>query len=566
MPLRVYYQNDPDQPCTIRPTPLVSIATNVLETPGGEPFGVTYNITLTGTLLADEGSPYALKQDGSLYSFYGTAPTTFVGPYGGFDSTVSHYNGNHPPNQQIDILAASNAIFSKQKILRALFSIPGQKLEITDFNDDEATIILFPRSAQVSFAEGIYVEKCDYTITFECDTILDKNLNVAGEGSYIAQDGIFRIGKQESDLLGSLSGAFIRDFSEDWAIEEDDSLGESPQLPRSFRITHNINATGKKHYTPSGDVLRAWEQARTFVQSRLSETINGYPNVMGRIGSGTLNLINSYGGFNHIRSENLSESNGTYAVTETWLIASGLAYENFTVSVTSTIDNPFVTVSIDGNIKGLSQVSPSGYGGIGPSGITAYDNALNKYNMSSFSGQFGMSCPFYQRANNTVAVQLNSQPKSITVGANEYVGEINYNLQFDNRPTNIISGALTENITVNDTYPGDVFAVIPVIGRPTGPILQYIGSRTEYQRSISVNLVMDYTKVPYGSGRSTLLLKKPSVVEPMATQLANLIRELSPAGEPNIRKYFVNPSPQETWSPHDGVYNFNLTWTYELGL
>ena len=57
MPIRIRYKNDPAQECTIRPTPFVSISTNVLKNAAGDPFGVNYSINLTGTILADEGSP-----------------------------------------------------------------------------------------------------------------------------------------------------------------------------------------------------------------------------------------------------------------------------------------------------------------------------------------------------------------------------------------------------------------------------------------------------------------------------------------------------------------------------
>jgi hypothetical protein len=104
--------------------------------------------------------------------------------------------------------------------------------------------------------------------------------------------------------------------------------------------------------------------------------------------------------------------------------------------------------------------------------------------------------------------------------------------------------------------------VIPVIGRKTGPVLQYIGGRTEYRRDLQINLLMDYTKIPYGNNRS-LLLQKPSIMEPMASQLSQLIGELSPANEPGVRKYFISP-PQENWNPKEGQYNFSISWIYEL--
>lgn len=562
MPVRVFYQNDPDQPCTIRPTPFVSISTNLLKNGAGDTFGVTYTITLTGTLLDNQGSPYAVKQDSQTrFPFFVTAPDS-VGPYGAFDSTISHFNGRPPP-QEVDVPAKSQAIFSKQKALRALFAQNGQKLEITDFNDDEATIICFPRTAQITFQEGIYVEKCDYTINIECDVLLNKDLQVDSEGSLIAYDNIARIGLREDDLLVALSGAFIENFDENWSLESDDTNGESVGIPRSYRISHSVSATGKTHFTPSGTKLSAWEQARKFVQLRLADSINDYPNVMGQIGSGTINLINSYGGFNHVRSEQISQSNGSYSVSENWLIASGSSFENFTLSTNTSLDSPYVNVSINGNIKGLSQLSPSGFGGNDASGTTAYQNALAKYNQSSNSGQFGYTCDFYKRANQTVAVQLNSQPLSIALGSNSFTGEITYSLAFNNRATNIISGVLSEDIQITDTSAADIFAIIPVIGRTYGPILQAVGGRSEYERSLSINLVLDYNQVPYGATRNPLLLKKPSVVEPTATQLANLIRELSPSQEAGVRKYFVKPSPQENWNPKNGTYSFTINWIYE---
>ena len=74
---------------------------------------------------------------------------------------------------------------------------------------------------------------------------------------------------------------------------------------------------------------------------------------------------------------------------------------------------------------------------------------------------------------------------------------------------------------------------------------------------------MDFTSVSYGSQRNTLLLKKPSVVEPTSTQIAALIRELSPALEPGIRKYFISP-PSESWNPKTGEYSLSISWTYEM--
>lgn len=658
MPIRIRYKNDPAQECTIRPTPFVSISTNILKNTAGEPFGVNYSITLNGTILADEGSPYTVDNVSSLGNAFGSRipfgsglsdpssqPNT-VGPYGKFDSDVSHQSTNfpddgmidsRPPGQHVHLRDRATAILSKQRVLRGLFAQDGQRLEISDIDGDRAVIVCYPRVLDINFEEGIYINTCSYSITLEADTLLypkndnDASLTPDVEGIYVvgkalelengqtntgltgspSDKDIFDIydandGITEKKLIEQFNASFIQDYSEDWSLEVDDAESEGyyknadPNkdvfLPRSYRISHTINAVGKKHYfspevdldvdqykdnngdfipgvSADGGTLPAWVQAKKFVQERLSygNPSGAYPNVFGKIGKGTVSLVEGYRGYNHVVTESIDMAGGSYSATETWIIASGNALENWSASINSSLSSPFVSVSIDGSIKGLSDYTPSGYhtqerddpNSINYGVRTGFENAQTKYSDISNSGKYGFVSEIYKRANNLVSVPLNSSPTSIALGTNEFTGEISYSLQFDNRPLNIISGVLSEQININDTYPGDVFAVIPVIGRPTGPILQYIGGRTEYKRDVSINLIMDYTKIPYGKTRNPLLLKKPSIVEPTATQIADLLKELSPANEPGIRKYFIN-APTESWNPKDGSYNFNISWTYEL--
>lgn len=653
MPIRIRYKNDPAQECTIRPTPFVSIATNVLKNAAGDPFGVNYSITLTGTILADEGSPYTVDSVGNLGNAFGDRlPYTSgtlqgsdpnqKGPYGQFDTNQSHQStgeggDKRPPGQTVGIRDRATAILSKQRVLRGLFAQDGQRLEISDIDGDRAVIVCYPRVLDINFEEGVYINSCGYTITLEADMLLypkgdnDANLTPDIEGLYVvgkaeeldsgkaytgltgspSDSDIFNIydgqqGITEKKLIEQFNARFIQDYNEDWSLEVDEGQSErydkavNPNqdtfLPRTYRISHTVSAVGKKHYfDPNAGidltsdqyldsegnriagvedgVIPAWIQAKKFVQERLhyGNPSGAYPNVVGQIGQGTISLVNQYKGFNHVITESVDMAGGSYSATETWVMASGNALENWSASINSSLNSPFVSVSIDGSVRGLSEYTPSGYHTQERNdpnsqnyGVrTGFENAQLKYNEISNSGRYGFISDIYKRANNLVSVELNSSPNSITLGTNEFTGEITYSLGFDNRPTNIISGVLSEQINVNDTYPGDVFAVIPVIGRPTGPILQYIGGRTEYKRDVNISLVVDYTKLPYGSTRNPLLLKKPSIVEPTATQIADLLKELSPANEPGIRKYFIN-APTESWNPKDGNYSFNISWTYEL--
>jgi len=577
MPITVRYLNDDTQECTIRPTPLISISSDLIKTANGDFIGVTYSITLTGTLLEDQGFPLARNTQGnSLFPYVdGTIPGGAVGPYDSFDSTIGHADYDRPKQQLVPWNSRLDSIFFKQKAVRALFAQDGQRVEISPVHNDEPAIVCYPRVMSIQFAEGSYINRSDYTIQLEADTLLDKDLEINIDGN--PRRDLFPNSTLLVEEVFAASGSFISSFSEDWSIEAEEGAGETTGtyelIPRTYRISHSMSATGKPHYAPKGaDVIKyeAWEQARSFVQQRLIQPdndISNYPNVMSQLGSGTLNLIGAYRGFNHVRTEGINKTDGSYSVTENWILASGVAHETYSLSVTSETSNPFVGVSIEGTIVGLSEIAPSGlrYGAKGDSsgGLNAYDNALLKYKAVTNNGQFGLTSAAFKRADNAVAVQINSQPASVSLGTNEFTGEITYSLSFDNRPTNIISGVLSETISVNDTYPGDVFAMIPVIGRTTGPILQYIGGRTEYKRDVSIELTMDYTDIGYGSDRRSLMLHKPSLVEPTRTQMRKLIQELSPAKEPGIRKYFISP-PSESWSPKEGRYSFNVSWTYEL--
>ena len=540
----------------IRPTPLVSITTTPIKNKMGV-LGASYDIVLTGTILADEGSPYA---DGILHANYNRPNSEVVAYFG---------DGNLPRLE---------SILKKQNALRGLFSLEGSRFEVAPQNSPP--IVFYPKLVNISFEEGVYTDLCRYTVTLKADSLLKNNNEVYIDSSF-APLGYNAGSKTELQLINEFGG-LVEDFSENWSLETDEGIGETrrdfgPHNPRTYRLTRSLTATGRDSFIPSGNTtirLVGWLEARNFLKKSViikdsNGGVNQYPNANTVLSDQILNLASVYKGCNHTRTESLDRTAGTFSITDTWLLSSGVAYENYNISINTGIDNPFVNVSINGTIKGTSLIPASGllYGG-GNDNITAnlpspYQNAQQKYFEISNSGKYGISSYIYKRACNAANTYLNTQPKSIALGTNEFNGEITYALEFDNRPTNFISGVLSESININDTYPGDVFAVIPVLGRPTGPVLQYIGSRTEYRRDVGIEILLDYTDIPYSSGRNPLLLAKPSLREPIRTQLNNVIKQLSPAYEPGIRKYFLNP-PSESWTPKEGRYSINLSWVYEL--
>ncbi len=536
--------NAQGQSKTFRPAPFVAISASPLRNKNAY-FGNRYTITLSGTIVANDTSIR-------------------------LDSPMAPVDGENSSE------AALRDIMAVQKDLVDFFNVEPNdeassvaRLEITPGGNNPA-ISFNIRFESINFEEGTYVALCKYTITL----IAEKESTLGAE-------------TQPEDLL--------EDFNESWSFEIDnnyghpDTTGDNRLSSRSFIVTRTITATGRNSPTrtlkqSATDALRddelnsppydkpAWMQAMAFIENYANPetTLNASKItdllLYDRSKLGTF-LDSSYSPYNHSRTSSIDKGAGTVTVTDSWLLARGgdKALENYTSSVATSRDNPYVKVSIQGSIKGLApkEFTDSQFADNTTHANSPFSKAREHYNSISNNGNFGVGCAIFKRADNVVAQSLNSQPLSVSLGTNEITGEITYSLEFDNRPSNYFTNVLFENISVNDTYPGDVFATIPVLGRPTGPILQFTFGRTEYRRDISIEILIDYTDLGYGTDRNALLLRKPSINEPIAGQLRDLIGILSPANEPGIRKYFVSP-PTESWNPKEGRYTLSIGWTYEL--
>lgn len=578
----------------IRPTPFISITQNPIRNKAGN-LGSYYDIVLTGTILSDFGSP---KGDGTFAN-----ASTNLGP------------------EDIEAGLQMRNIILKQNELRELFSQDGRKCELLSADgSSEPMITFYPTVQSVTFDEGVYINNAKYTITLRAEVLLRPG-NLLVKDSLPNSTFVGNIGtstpltndSKTTTLATALSASgFVEDYSETWSIEPQEGRGLTDtaivapttfdanlhiKSIRSYTLTRNITATGRTMYYDDNNTTKrkeAWEQARTYIYKCIlkdpdSDTTNNstgyeqYPEYgLGPyFGSGYLNIAkNNWGGYNHVRTESFDVAGGTFTLQDTWLLSSGTAYEDYKMSLSRSRDGTNVyTINIDGTIKGLSSQHAGGsaYGGnnvntpdiAGAAGglNTPYQNALYKWYGVCNNGIFGPNCNLYRRAQAGVFATLNHVPASVAVSSNEFNGEITYSVEYDTRPMPAVSGTLSESIACTDTYPGDVFALIPVIGRPTGPVLQYLNMRTEYQRNLSIDLVFDRY---YASGvggnigaKQFFLLSKPSLNQPFRDQIKYIINAFSPSGEVGILKYFVSP-PQETWDAGTGRYSLNINWTYEL--
>lgn len=525
----------------VQPTPLISISTTPNKNKLGH-FGSSYQLTISGAIVYNSVNP--------------SQSTAVIGPNA---STA----GSDGLDHILRIQSAITTVFTEQKQ-----DLDGLSIQIMD-GAGNSDIMQFRKCKveSITFEEGIYVNLCRYTVVLTSDEMLDAN----GVLHTSSQLNIFKLNGETYPDEDSQNYWMLEDLQESWDISSDDSIGASgPEgalvRPRSYTVSRTVTAVSKIPANTSVINDPAWKRASDFLDNYISE-IRGdaEQNLSNVLGNSLLEFTN-FSAYNNSRTFQIDKAAGSATCTDTWIVArtNEIALENFEISVTSDSQNPYVRVSISGTIKGLSTWHDEEEYNQSSNTVTNGSpilQAQSKWNALSSNGNFGVGSMIYKRANSACNLTLNDQPLSISVSSNEVNGEISYSVEFDNRPRNIFTNALTESVTVTDTYPGDQFAVIPVIGRATGPILQFTFGRTEYKRSLSIEIQFDYTSIDYNNPLN-LINSKPSMATPANGQLSSLIQSLSPANDVGIRKYFLSP-PQESWSK-DGRYSLNLEWTYEL--
>lgn len=480
------------------PAPFVSITKEYQRTGNGEIVGTLFNITLNGTIVSYKGSP--------------TSSGTF------------HTTSGYPDDEIVSNDARLAAIERKQDAIRELFSQDGLSLEIQSA-DGSQPIKFNPRIGSVNFAEGLWFTRCEYTISLEADVMYPQD---------------------EDDNLDFES--FINGAEESWDFEASEELLENTPFPRTYRLTHTVSAQGKRFFDSAGNLVREpWENARNYVVPKL-----GFDSSF-ILSSGVSNLPSFYGAYNHIRNEQINELGGSYSVTESWVVTSGNAVEDYDISTNISADNGLTSVSINGNIIGLEERNS--------------DYSLSVSKFTNASGLFSTAnANALTRAQKYSGVTLNPIALNQSIGRNIKAGTINYNYTYDTRIGKCFPGVKSEVVTITDSLNNDVFAAIGVLGRTAGPVLQDIGTRDASTRSLQIELVLDRS---YQSGcvqsawTDYLFTQKPSVAPATSSVMLNIIAAANPVNQESASQVFIN-NQNETWEPIQGRYSYSIDWTYEI--
>lgn len=462
----------------IIPAPLVSFSREYSVTPDGTKIGSVYTVTIHGFIVADKGSP---NSDGEFWT-----------------------NTGYPPDEDIPPESRLTSILTKQKSLSALFSSvnDGKTLEII-CGDGLSPLSCNPRIQGITFTEGIYYHVDEYTITLECDKI--------------------------NGLSDDEFPDFISSADETWTIEVDEERGGTQEFLPTYRLTHTVTATGKRAFNDHQLIKPAWQNARDWVLQRIGLDFSVFV-------SGIYNF-GGYEGYNHLRSEQIGELNGTYTVTETWILSSGTAIEDFDVSVLASIQDPLTRVSIQGTVRGLDE---------------KVDGVIVNSRIQNAELKFsGIINSIYNRAKTYSGKDLNPIPTTSTVGKNITQGIINYQYEYDNRPSNNITGAISEVINLSDSTDVDLFAIVPVLGKVDGPVIQDLQTKREKARQLSIEVFFEPVT---GSITERFVNQHPAIKSPQKEEIQEILETLKPANA-KISEH------NEAW---DGIshYSKNITWVY----
>lgn len=503
----------------IVPAPFVSIQKNYDRASDGHKVGSRFTIVVKGTMLACKGSP---NSEGVFYTGSGYPPDSFE-----TDPLVNS------ADKRLKSLEA------KMQAMRTLFARDGKSFEIQPY-DGSAPLKCYPRVQGIEFEDGerngFWYDYVKYTVTLEADEMF--GLNTADNSG--AEDAQYN-----EDYFKDSSGVklFLQDVSENWSLEVMDDSPENDTNPYTYRLTHTVNAKGKRTYDDTGLVSEAWQQAKRWVTTRLGLDTAYY------IGTDGIQAPADILAFNHIRQEATDKFEGTYSVTENWILAKGNTREDFTVSTETSTETNLTTVSIEGEVIGMD------------SRDTSYAITTSKWTaaLAKFTSlTSGVTNTIFTRAQTYSGASLNTTPLRSSSGRNPVTGRISYNYSYDTRPTNCISGALSERIEIDDTLTSDVFASIPIIGRLAGPLLQDMNTVTELKRTVHVEVVM-----PVATGCFTSIAGVTALMSAAPTSQVQTVFDAFRGDLALTYNQIFEDRGQPHWEPRTGRYSRSVTWTFQ---
>ncbi len=138
--------------------------------------------------------------------------------------------------------------------------------------------------------------------------------------------------------------------------------------------------------------------------------------------------------------------------------------------------------------------------------------------------------------------------RSTTLSRNKYNGQIQYTYTYQ-CCNSTIDGVLKESINITYEHPTNVIAIVPILGRACGPLVQRKNTKTAEKCSISIDLLL-----PKQCGASYAM---PSGLSTSVDSLLSSLNCCSGAYATHKEKDI------ESWNPRTGQYNRSVVYMCE---
>ena len=504
----------------VGPMPRYSISRENLSTGDGTFMGTKFTINVTGTAVIQS------VDDGQ-------------------DITIKGQRQSRVMGEGLTLMQVLREEFPNQGTGKLEISPYGGLSNIMVFNDAKLLNVDLPEQNE----ESAGVQTLEYSFTFEAYEEDSNNTNTGTTGRPVKPS--YKLSSVDESWELSEADGFFYDF--------DIPTDENNTLRKTYTLSHTVSATGLKKYERPGVIAtdgEAFRQAVLWVKTRLvsdprveiiedlmgdetffkSKFLPIEMNMPGKTDDLGFNLKEGtppYKGYNHTRSVSSDQNVGSYTVTDTWVISQenfesthslefnfegGASAEGSTVTATATFQGLSTTTSENtktdkyaGALKAFAIVKPL----IPTLAEKAYKDS---------QGQFALR------------TDINS---SESVGHNKVSGTVTYSVSFNDYELPKIANAVSENVTIsynNDRGEQKLIAILQVIGRAGGPIVQDIQTTQIRSRTIAVDAVMKR-----GSG-------KPDGESAISSY------------RPTTTSYLT--SSTESWNPNTRAYNKSETWEF----
>ena len=382
---------------------------------------------------------------------------------------------------------------------------------------------------------------------------------------------------------------------------------------RTYTLTHTLSATGLKKMSESTTGLandgESWRQAAKYIGKRLENTGGISPttittNILNLTETGNNNNFNpfqmdgdssnfdynlanstipnpayddtsptsdsnpltipntatggkSYAAYDHVRTINANVAAGSYTVTETWVLswddANKRAIADIEVSVDDAQAAQAVAITVAGTIKGISTKSSTSVTNDKYDNALKYYKNLNMYHLAnSFYQDTGLGIARKDPTDDTGATKLTLRSTEFgkSLGINESTGTITFSVSFNDMQVRL-ADAIEDSVEISDTGGSEVVAIIGVILRAAGPIIQDMGTITEKRKSVT------YTAKVMRDKRHSW----PPTTGTTPETIVNGFAPFDVDGSDKDRQWIQTKN--ESYNPDTGDYSFVREWVYQ---